>query len=831
MNKQTEGLTESLSLDDLRSLQIELEKESMALGVERFKRGQLPWQTTSHPQGDLSTTPGGQKIIHSALVPLAEGLDKWVSDCLEGRARRNASLAKYVEKIGTDRLAYVALRMFFGLVGSSRGDLLTLQTLADRVGEAAEQCVIHDALMEAHPRYYEKVLQDLTQHGGHRQRLLRSLVDRLSAEAELLDHQDRNKLGVVVVMALAEETGLVQLTNRRMGRQTRKIVALTEEAEAWLEQVNDRAARFYPLYLPMVAPPKPWESVFSGGYYITTAAPYVRTRDRNLLEDMESLDLSYCFRASNAVQSTEWRINPGILAVVKSLWEREQPVGKGLPKRSGEVVPERPSDADSHPELHEEWRRQAAQAHRRNHASLGKRCKAAQTLWIAEKFSKYDRIWFPVSHDFRGRMYYLPNLLNPQGDDLARGLLQFAQAKPLGEEGAFWLAVHLANCWGFDKASFQERWNWVIENEELILESALDPTGGLMRWTEADKPLQFLAACFEWMGYRLVGPEYESRLPIAMDGSCSGLQHYSAMLRDPVGATAVNLEPADRPNDIYARVAEKIQEQIEEDLQSEESSGVARMWRGKVDRSTTKRQTMTLAYGVTHQGMRDQTWAYLQEKEEAIFGGKLDNRVRRELSKYMGNAIWRNVREVVVAAGRAMGWLHEVSDVVTDYGIPLRWTTPAGFPVVQSYRKPLPCVRFETVYGTVKVKTHFLGKAGKKPPELSRSKQRQGVAPNFIHSLDATHLMMVSVRAEQLGIDSLSMIHDSFATHAADIGDFHYVIREQFVRMYTECDPLVDFYHEIRGQLPSEIGEKLPPPPPRSDLEIERVMDSWYFFA
>ncbi|MDO3385991.1 hypothetical protein QWI17_09095, partial [Gilvimarinus sp. SDUM040013] len=73
-----------------------------------------------------------------------------------------------------------------------------------------------------------------------------------------------------------------------------------------------------------------------------------------------------------------------------------------------------------------------------------------------------------------------------------------------------------------------------------------------------DKPWQFLAFCLEWKGYCEHGDRFVSKLPIAMDGSCSGIQHFSAMLRDEVGGAAVNLVPSDLPADVYGLVAKKV---------------------------------------------------------------------------------------------------------------------------------------------------------------------------------------------------------------------------------------------------------------------------------
>lgn len=86
-----------------------------------------------------------------------------------------------------------------------------------------------------------------------------------------------------------------------------------------------------------------------------------------------------------------------------------------------------------------------------------------------------DTIYLPHNLDFRGRAYPIPPHLNHIGDDLSRGLLMFADAKPLGERGLRWLKIHLANLYGFDKANFDERVEYVDQRLEDIFESATNP--------------------------------------------------------------------------------------------------------------------------------------------------------------------------------------------------------------------------------------------------------------------------------------------------------------------------------------------------------------------
>ncbi len=88
--------------------------------------------------------------------------------------------------------------------------------------------------------------------------------------------------------------------------------------------------------------------------------------------------------------------------------------------------------------------------------------------------------------DFRGRAYPIPPHLSPVGDDLCRGLLTFGEKKPLGSRGLMWLKIHLANVYGYDKASFKEREQFAEDHMEDVYDSAdkpldVSPAVGLTR--------------------------------------------------------------------------------------------------------------------------------------------------------------------------------------------------------------------------------------------------------------------------------------------------------------------------------------------------------------
>lgn len=48
------------------------------------------------------------------------------------------------------------------------------------------------------------------------------------------------------------------------------------------------------------------------------------------------------------------------------------------------------------------------------------------------------------------------------------------------------------------------------------------------------------------------------------------------------------------------------------------------------------------------------------------------------------------------------------------------------------------------------------------------SKQKSAFPPNFVHSLDATHMLLTSLRMKESGLH-FAAVHDSYWTHAADV--------------------------------------------------------------
>src|SRR3546814_19690121 len=94
-------------------------------------------------------------------------------------------------------------------------------------------------------------------------------------------------------------------------------------------------------------------------------------------------------------------------------------------------------------------------------------------------------------------------------------------------------------------------------------------------------------------------------MPIAADGSCSGLQHDAAITRSSKEAHHVNLFPRDTVGDIYRLVSEAALPT----LQASASKGdekAQRILELGFGRNDVKRNVMTYFYGSGQFGMRDQ---------------------------------------------------------------------------------------------------------------------------------------------------------------------------------------------------------------------------------
>jgi len=832
--------------------QFKLEQEMLDAGMNRFMRKEDKAEKVG------ATTQASKWLIRRLISPVAAALSKEINDS-RGAGRKARSLP-HIQDVGPDAAAYLALATILGGLAKADHGSVPITELANKVGRAIENELWMREVKKKDPAYFEDVIREMSEYQDIR---VRDKVSRIMAKKGGYDAEWPVRIRTLVGSKLIEEvrvhTGMIEFVLVRHGRQTTRHVALTADTREKVEEVRDALSAMSPALMPCIIPPKPWTSIRSGGYHsgLFRRLRLIKTWSEELVEELDNLGMERVLAAVNAVQDTPWRVNQRVLEVLEEAISSEQAIGK-LPARMDEPPPF-PEDQREDKEVVKKWKRAAAKVHSANRKNLGKRLQVAQVAAVARRFVGRP-IWFPHQMDFRGRLYCLPVGLNPQGPDYAKALLLFDRAYPIQDDRALgWLMITGTNRFGVDKCSLVDRIAWVEQNEAAILGVDEDPWGPAYDfWTKADEPFQFLAFCFDYAAFKRHGWGYESRLPVGLDGSCNGLQHYSAALRDPEGGLAVNLVSGETPSDIYGIVAEKALSKVRDFLRPEgpdtgtiphleqcrklwkergiEEVHMARAWQEfGLDRKITKRAVMTLPYGATQYSARDFIEDAIRERLEKgtpnpFYQGEDGLEASDALfraSLWLQPLVWYAIGETVKAAREGMDWLKACAKVVCADGLPVTWRTPDGFLVQQAYRE-WQTHRIETVlHGAVMKMT--VAEIGL---QVDRRAQSQGIAPNWVHSMDACALRMFVNIAVENGLTDFALVHDSYGAPAAKVDLMVGCLKEAFISLYQDNDPILNFYDDVMAQLRDEKAiNKLPSPPNRGTLDLASIRDSDYFFA
>merc|ERR1711939_159050 len=277
------------------------------------------------------------------------------------------------------------------------------------------------------------------------------------------------------------------------------------------------------------------------------------------------------------------------------------------------------------------------------------------------------------------------------------------------------------------------------------------------------------------------------------------------------GARQVNLEPGDRPADVYTAVADLVKASIAEDAANGHEKGL--LLKDKISRKVVKQTVMTNVYGVTFVGAKAQVKRQLQAAHPDLPNN--DSLNPGTLAGYVATKIFTALSTMFKGAHDIQYWLGECATRISTCLTPEQiarlesewprltspsptannykaasveelaqfkssviWTTPLHLPVVQPYRNS----KSKTI------KTNMQKLSLSEPQvwdPVSKRKQLQAFPPNFIHSLDATHMLLSALKCSEVGM-TFAAIHDSFWTHACDVDRLNSLLRDAFVEMHGE---------------------------------------------
>jgi DNA-directed RNA polymerase len=415
------------------------------------------------------------------------------------------------------------------------------------------------------------------------------------------------------------------------------------------------------------------------------------------------------------------------------------------------------------------------------------------------KYQDTEGYHFPITMDTRGRMYYRGGLLSPQGVDFCKAAFQFKEAKPLGETGFTALCIHTANVFGQDKLSIEDRIKWTKDELMNIYVCtthrdirAKYPEANVFQALVTAHELQNLVDYTHQQDH--CAKDFRSTLVCHQDGTCNGLQHMAAITGDRATAEAVNCVPSkgtDTPADVYGLVATEALQHVKTDE--------ARMLIVKHGRDMAKNPVMVTSYGATPRTIKSNIMSYLSENKESIKEGNVIGDAYLSAIGAKAGAVTQLTESLKICVTDA---LHEQPNKSKFY-----WETADGFKVCTEYRQE----------ENKRIRAGLLAAkmVGVKAP-LDVIKTAGAMAPNFIHSIDATHLRMVVNGCNH----DLVTVHDSIGSHACDFKETSKVIREKFVLVH--CYKALENLCESMNQTAPEFD---------GDYRSTEAIQSAYIFS
>ncbi len=796
--------------------QSDLEAEMRELGQNRYWR--KVQRTAEH--GVESQSPLGKRLLTESVDRLAEEIRAWKKR-VEGQPIGNRnSCHPYIDILDVSIVAALSARTVIDSISMHE----RLTKAAFKVSRVLEDEVRWRELKDKHPDLWRLQADQVKKIPGYdaKRKFLSNTEKFVNLQFSKWPRNMRLKIGMTLIELMRVSTGIIEITTRRglLGK-SETYVHATDELQAWMKEAHKYAEDLSPMYLPMVERPADWVDVYTGGYLTENVhpRPLVKTNDRHHLDYLNEAGCEQDMASVNVLQRVEWNINEPVLDTLLYCWENDIEVGD-LPSPVGDKIPSKPADIADNEEARRKWRKAAARIHAENRSAESKRLQMTKIFWMANKF-RGQSVFFPWYMDFRSRKYPRVYFLQPQGSKVARAVLNAAVGKPMEtDEHERWLAIHGANVFGKDKSTLDGRVEWVHANRDMITTIADDPRGTTSLWGRAEEPELFLAFCHEWANYLKQGRGFVTHLPISVDGSCNGLQLYSLLMRDPVGALATNVLPTAVPQDIYQDVADATVRRLKED-----GSEMARKWLAfGITRKTTKRSTMVVPYSGTLWACRDYVREWFidelkKRKQENPFGFEETFRPPH----FLADLVWQSIGDVVGEAQKAMDWFRAVARVCIENNVPVRWTTPTGFMVKQAY-ETWQSQSVKTVIGDV-IRQHKIRYGTGK---LCMRRACNGFAPNKIHSVDGAVITLTSLKNAAQGITFQSTIHDAVMGLATDMPVIRANLLDSVIDIFNG-NIMEDFLNEISHYLPKEVT--LPEPPQRGNLDIEQVRQSQYFYA
>jgi DNA-dependent RNA polymerase len=637
-----------------------------------------------------------------------------------------------------------------------------------------------------------------------------------------------------------------------------------------IDRLREELIERDPIYLPLLEPPQPWTDWDVGGGPVP--ATFVRDGHPDTEKAIHeafarSREAGWRFEHAegvNRAQAVAWRINEAMLPVVRRF--------AGVARDGGQW-----GGVGKQVSKEQVWR---------DLATARYLVRNGPTFWVDMNIDTRGRLYGIPHFNFLREDHVRSLFLFDQGIELGGSadarfwlLIHLANCFDADDGDA-----------KIGKRVWDRRADWSRNHQDMIERTAHNPEDTVDWWRKADAPFSFVAACTEWVAAS-AGKGYITRLPITFDATCNGLQHLAALSRDEVTGCLTNLiapssaaqpsppaveglrlralspllarpslplakteapllssvHSAARPQakkpqknrafiqvgsrpahtvlqDAYRLVLKRVEERVEAERthvvkgkEVERPSALFWLAESRLNRKLIKRPAGTFGYSVTAQGMRDQIVEEYKKQHDF-------NEPRESAAWYLAHRIMDACREGFKKPAEVMDFIRALAGHLADHNLPIRWTSPTGLPVANHYYPPRGVVVDNQLHGH---RVRFLVANGWEPT-VDKDKAMNAAAPNFVHSLDASHVVRVINACANEGITNVATIHDCVACLAPQAGRVRGIWGRQLALLHAP-----DLLTELRSSAQRDHDRAAPacelslaPVPPPGSLdpsEIERA--------
>lgn len=636
-----------VTLSDVLDYEMNLRVEASEKHEQREDKKEL-----SQTKAALALRQRWLKVVQDELEMLLE------TERQKAKGVTKKEWFEQLNKVHTHKLADAAISIMFDATQREWSERTTEEALGRTIGTLVFQSTMDYnadarrklrrletkvAKMEGFdgPGRAERLLEFANKHGFASQRWTDDPVYRSKHGAPLRS----------AVLKTLPELFVRKKEKRDKDSNKTKYIMLTDETNEELNAIREEALNYLTTYLgPMICPPRQWSKENLGPYWRQEKGwqvPVVRHMGPEQKAEVEQGkrdgSLNAVLEAVNAVQEVPYAVNQYVVDAIK--WAKSHmdkktganPIGSqigGFPNTETiktdpkDIVP--PDDFKKLPKKVQIMKaRKLAAKSRHNLRAKAAREICNRMVGKADEMLKFERFWLPHNLDYRGRVYPVPDF-GHHNTDFVRAMFEFSNRKLVTEDNEGFLMLQLANTAGQDKGSLDERLAWVEKNKADIIAAGKDFKSTVKFWGGQDKTsFQFLAACRDWAMYqeaKAAGEPYKSGLPVAMDATQSGVQHFAAAGLSKEEGEKVNLRKSERPSDFYELCLKRAIGLILDDLSENTIALNADPINDKEQEIIDAHEALELGIGINEYPELDELE---REKQQAKDKTKADKKFRR----------------------------------------------------------------------------------------------------------------------------------------------------------------------------------------------------------